>query len=285
MSLANYNEKQRHLLNTIIEPTGKTIDELAAQVVHYCCLHAKSVEILQAEPTKLRNMEATLRDPRTRPQNLIPFEGAGDSLSLSNIMFNGTNSEEAVVTLSAYDEYLKRVPSSFEDHFWFSCLAASGMMILEQRVITPQVSKMPGGFELFNKRKSELYAEMMKREFPRGSGRGTKEVPQPSPNIVARPMEQPTAQESMSSPSHSTSCDPLSFTREEAEVIADDFAALSTRRFNLPESYFDEGGSQSWKVVGIDFRTLMYDVLFSNLDTQIPYTRDDLVDLLTESSK
>ncbi|TFY66839.1 hypothetical protein EVG20_g4245 [Dentipellis fragilis] len=261
MSLTKYDEKQRHLLNTIIEPTGKTIDELAAQAVRYCYIHAESVEVLQADPTKLQNMEAALRDPRTRPQNLIPVDDTGDSLSLSNIMFNGINGEEAVATLGAYDEYLKRVPSSFEDHFWFTRFAASGMMILEQHVVMPQVCEIPGAFDLYNKHKSEF--------------------------IDTMPADHSLAQGSAatSSTASSANCNPLPITREEAEIIADDFAALSTRQFNVPEDYLDEGGFQSWKVVGINFRPLMYEVLFLNIDTPIPYTRDDLIDLLTESSK
>ena len=103
----HYTKREQNLLSRIVPPSGRTLEDLASTKAHYVNLHDHASEVLRTDIPKMRYLYSILRDPKTSPENVVP--GPLDGGTILSLAHNPVN------TLKAYEDYLSRGPSTYEE--------------------------------------------------------------------------------------------------------------------------------------------------------------------------
>jgi hypothetical protein len=110
----SYTKKESRLLQLVMQPSGKTIEQLAQQMVEYERVQVRGAEIFTTDPTKLQRMSKMTHDSEARPANFFSLNNPGATIR----MFGEKGSvrvNELKAALASYDEILKKDRVTFEE--------------------------------------------------------------------------------------------------------------------------------------------------------------------------
>lgn len=113
-SQVSYATKELELLQLITEPSGKTVEQLAQQMIKYERVQVRAAEVFALDPTKLESMQKIVCDPITRPHNFFSL----DDPRVNICMFGPKGAvkvNELKAALARYDEVLKKQCVTFEE--------------------------------------------------------------------------------------------------------------------------------------------------------------------------
>jgi hypothetical protein len=103
-----YTKKQLQLLNYAVEPSGKTVDELARTTAGYLIVSAHASEALEKDPTRVRELDRLVSDPATRPPHLTPMD--------AGLIEVGKDERwDAMELLARYDAILAKPPKTIDE--------------------------------------------------------------------------------------------------------------------------------------------------------------------------
>ncbi|TFY57924.1 hypothetical protein EVG20_g8355 [Dentipellis fragilis] len=160
-----FTKRELSLLNLVVQPSNRTVEQLAQRSVDYSRMHTKAVDVLRLDDARYERMAASLRDPQTRPKEVI----AVDDLKSIRDTFgvpSAPNWPVIMKTVDAYDVYLAKEPQTFEDYSWRSRYAAAGAALFREFLVAVPLSDVKDGLSAFTKRRTQLHREMMITEYP-----------------------------------------------------------------------------------------------------------------------
>ena len=103
----HYTKKEQNLLNRVVPPSGRTLADLTSIKARYVNLHNRASRILHTDIPRMRHLYSILRDPKMRPANVVPGPLDGGSIRCL--------AHDPVNTFEAYEEFLSREPTTFEE--------------------------------------------------------------------------------------------------------------------------------------------------------------------------
>jgi hypothetical protein len=84
----SYTKKESRLLQLVMQPSGKTIEQLAQQMVEYEHVQVHGAEIFTTDPTQLQRMSKMTHDPEVQPANFFSLNDPGATIHMfSQLLF------------------------------------------------------------------------------------------------------------------------------------------------------------------------------------------------------
>jgi hypothetical protein len=112
-----YTQNERRALDSILEPTGKTLEQLAQQITNYSIVHAQASQILATDRPRRTQLFKELRESPVASQ--ITFIDAQKPTPLGprglGIHEYQDRPEELWEMLSQYDDFIRQEPQTFEE--------------------------------------------------------------------------------------------------------------------------------------------------------------------------
>lgn len=66
-----YTTEELGILQLVTQPSGKTIEQLAQQMIKYERVQVRAAEVFALDPTKLESLQKIACNPKTRPPNFF----------------------------------------------------------------------------------------------------------------------------------------------------------------------------------------------------------------------
>ncbi|KAF8315930.1 hypothetical protein DL93DRAFT_2227203 [Clavulina sp. PMI_390] len=174
------SSKDLQLLQTKVQPSGKTIEELAIQMTRYSQVSNTGARVMRSDPTRARLLLETIKDPNTKPQSIRIIEHVH--------AYNYTR-DQLRTKIAQMDRYLESDPVTFEDHFLQNFVATQATILVNEYWVLRPLKNMPSKLSAWRKRYTELN-RLLPKDTPADSFAYTKDLELP---ISASDDQSPTS--------------------------------------------------------------------------------------------
>jgi hypothetical protein len=110
-----YTKKERRIIDTILEPSGKTIEQIALQITEYTVIHAQAAEILITNRARHAELVKDLEE-NPKMSHVVFIDGEKKNLGQNNlgIWQYQDRPGELWELLSQYDKFLQIEPTDYD---------------------------------------------------------------------------------------------------------------------------------------------------------------------------